>query len=205
MFETGVVVKNLQDHLKDSRRTHILQAAAHVFAEKGFKAATIKDVARAAGMGDGTLYYHFENKHALLLGLLEHLTHNVQQTINPLDVQDLDLRTLLKTFLQHPLALFQGSHSELFKVMVSESLVNSEMASRFQQQILQPMLLGARMQMQSWSERHQRPLPHWSMPVLTALILGLLVQRMLGDLSLQEEWDQLPDLLADVLVKGLPE
>lgn len=199
------MVKNLQDHLKDSRRTHILQAAAHVFAEKGFKAATIKDVARAAGMGDGTLYYHFENKHALLLGLLEHLTYNVQQNINPLDIQDLDLRSLLKTFLQHPLGLFQGSHSELFKVMVSESLVNSEIASRFQQQILQPMLLGAQAHMQSWAERHQRPLPHWSMPVLTALILGLLVQRMLGDLSLQEDWDQLPDLLADVLVKGLPE
>ena len=53
-----------------ARREQILDAATTVFAAKGFHRATIKEVARAAGVADGTIYNYFENKAALLLGLL---------------------------------------------------------------------------------------------------------------------------------------
>lgn len=51
------------------RQQQILQAAAAVFAEKGFAHATIRDIARAAGVSEGSIYLYFKNKQDLLVHL----------------------------------------------------------------------------------------------------------------------------------------
>ncbi|MBB3771432.1 AcrR family transcriptional regulator [Angulomicrobium tetraedrale] len=52
------------------RRRVILDAALAVFAESGFAAARMQDVAARAGIAKGTLYLHFEDKAALFEGLV---------------------------------------------------------------------------------------------------------------------------------------
>jgi AcrR family transcriptional regulator len=54
-----------------ARREAILQAAAAVFAEHGFAAATTDAIARAAGVSKGGLYWHFTSKDAMLAALLK--------------------------------------------------------------------------------------------------------------------------------------
>ena len=49
------------------RRTQILEAAAAVFAEKGFHKATTKEIARVAGISEGTIYNYFAQKRDLHL------------------------------------------------------------------------------------------------------------------------------------------
>ncbi len=46
----------IQALLATARRTQILDAAITVFSEKGFHRATIKEMARVAGIADGTIY-----------------------------------------------------------------------------------------------------------------------------------------------------
>ncbi len=53
----------------DNRLPHILDAAATLFAAKGFQAASIRDIVKVAGMLPGSLYYHFANKDALLVAV----------------------------------------------------------------------------------------------------------------------------------------
>jgi TetR/AcrR family fatty acid metabolism transcriptional regulator len=53
------------------KRTRIIDAAVSVFAEKGFHAARVSDVAQRAGVADGTIYLYFKNKEDLLLSLFE--------------------------------------------------------------------------------------------------------------------------------------
>lgn len=55
--------------LAQKRQQQILQAAAQVFAEKGFAGATIRDIARAAGVSEGSIYLYFKNKQDLLVHL----------------------------------------------------------------------------------------------------------------------------------------
>ena len=50
----------------DNRLPHILDAAAALFAAKGYQAASIRDIVKAVGMLPGSLYYHFDNKDELL-------------------------------------------------------------------------------------------------------------------------------------------
>jgi TetR/AcrR family acrAB operon transcriptional repressor len=52
-------------------RDAILDAGLHVFAERGFAAAQLEDIARRAEVTRGALYHHFTNKADLYLAILE--------------------------------------------------------------------------------------------------------------------------------------
>ncbi|NEE20595.1 TetR/AcrR family transcriptional regulator [Streptomyces sp. SID7499] len=48
------------------RREELLAIAARVFAEQGYNATTVREIADAAGMLAGSLYYHFDSKESML-------------------------------------------------------------------------------------------------------------------------------------------
>lgn len=52
---------------REARRRAILESAVRVFAEHGFFAARIRDIASGAGVAEGTIYLYFEGKDDLLL------------------------------------------------------------------------------------------------------------------------------------------
>lgn len=47
---------------KDERRASLIDAARRVFGEKGYHAATVDDITRAANVGKGTFYLYFQEK-----------------------------------------------------------------------------------------------------------------------------------------------
>jgi AcrR family transcriptional regulator len=52
-------------------REELLKAAAQVFADKGFQAASVDEIAERAGFSKGAVYWHFESKDDLFFALLE--------------------------------------------------------------------------------------------------------------------------------------
>lgn len=67
----------------------ILEAAIAVFAEKGFHHARIADIARKAGVADGTIYLYFRNKDDVLLSIFEEkmgmLLAGLRDALGPVD------------------------------------------------------------------------------------------------------------------------
>jgi TetR/AcrR family fatty acid metabolism transcriptional regulator len=57
----------------DDKRRRILDAAVRVFARKGYFASRVADVARAAGIADGTIYLYFRTKDDVLVSLFDEL------------------------------------------------------------------------------------------------------------------------------------
>ena len=55
----------------EERREQLIETALHVFAEKGWHATSIPDLAKAAGIAQGLLYHYFRNKEELLLVVIE--------------------------------------------------------------------------------------------------------------------------------------
>jgi len=53
------------------KRERILDAAERIFARHGFFAAKVSDVAKEAGVADGTIYLYFKSKDDLLISLFE--------------------------------------------------------------------------------------------------------------------------------------
>jgi len=55
----------------------ILEAAVKVFAEQGFSQSTISQIAREAGVADGTIYLYFKNKDDILVQFFSYKTRQV--------------------------------------------------------------------------------------------------------------------------------
>ena len=53
------------------KRRRIIDAAVHVFSERGFFNSRVNDVAEAAGVAGGTIYLYFKNKDDLLISVFE--------------------------------------------------------------------------------------------------------------------------------------
>ena len=63
--------QSLRERLRSTTIETILDAAEEVFADHGLHSAHMGDIASRAGVSVGTLYNHFEDREALLAGLLE--------------------------------------------------------------------------------------------------------------------------------------
>jgi AcrR family transcriptional regulator len=69
-------------------RAQLLEAAARVYARRGFDGATLDEVAEVAGFTKGALYDHFGSKEKLLFALLdEHLAAQIAEQIALFDPQ----------------------------------------------------------------------------------------------------------------------
>lgn len=67
---------------KAATRTRLLEAAARVYAARGFAGATLDDVAEEAGLTKGAVYGHFGSKDNLLVALMEeYLAHEIAEQV----------------------------------------------------------------------------------------------------------------------------
>lgn len=62
---------------KDERRLRILEAAARVFADRGYEAASLDEIAEAAGISKPVIYDHFASKKQLHISLLDSETEEL--------------------------------------------------------------------------------------------------------------------------------
>ncbi len=62
---------------RDSTRERIVSCAGRLFAERGFESASMRDIARAAGITPGAVYKHFESKGDLLLEVVNRALQSI--------------------------------------------------------------------------------------------------------------------------------
>ena len=67
---------------RNDKRERIVEAAIEVFAEKGFAAARISDIAKGANVADGTIYLYFRNKEDLLLTIFEEKMEDILRDLD---------------------------------------------------------------------------------------------------------------------------
>lgn len=65
-------------------RAHILSTALGLFAEKGYQATTMREIAAAAGCSLGLAYRYFDSKEALVVAVYEQCSADLAQEINSL-------------------------------------------------------------------------------------------------------------------------
>ncbi|MDT0201615.1 TetR/AcrR family transcriptional regulator [Nocardioides sp. AE5] len=75
-----------------SRRDELLRIAAGLFAEKGFKNTTVRDIADAAGILSGSLYHHFDSKESIVDELLVAFQTELFDRYDEILASDLDAR-----------------------------------------------------------------------------------------------------------------
>lgn len=193
----------IQQQLIAARKNQILDSAAAVFAEKGFHPTTIRDIAKHAGIADGTIYNYFASKPALLLGIFERMRDRIIAEAAP-PPANLDLRAFIRLFLFHPLMALKQDNFALFRVVVSEMLVNDELRALYYEQILQPALVVGEAFFEQHAAAGRTPEEiRLMIRAISGMILGLILEHTMGDPVLTDHWDQLPDVVTDLILNGL--
>ncbi len=90
-------------------REHIIQAAYHVLVEQGYDAATIKAIAREAGVAPGLVHYYFTNKDELLVAVLKDISRRYTESgyqrrssLPPDQLRDASLNDMLQRTVENP-------------------------------------------------------------------------------------------------------
>lgn len=193
-----------QEQRNAARRAQILDAAARIFAEKGYPRATTKEIAAAAEVSEGTIYNYFASKHDLLVGIMaqlaesEHLQERLAQTSSD-DVQGF-LATMLSTRQQ-----FARDNEPVFKATLSEILIDAHLGGHYYEELLTPALCLIEQHLRARIASGQiRPLdPALAARMFLGLTLGFFILQTLGDPPALLNADDLTHLTTSILFDGL--
>ncbi len=105
------------------KRERILDAAVRVFARKGFHATRVSEVAKAAGVADGTIYLYFDSKEHLLVSLFEHRVERLLEYLETELPRAPSASHRLQRIVELQLGLFEGERdlAEVVTVIFRQS------------------------------------------------------------------------------------
>lgn len=133
--------KTKQEVLTEFRCAEILDAARHVFAEKGFTEATVDAIAEAAGVSKGTVYLYFPSKREIYLAaLMKGVQEMVELTWKEVEAAA-GSRARIAAFIGTRLGYFER-HREFFRIyhcefgaIVQPAALRTEFKSLYLQQL----------------------------------------------------------------------
>ncbi|MBC9785382.1 helix-turn-helix transcriptional regulator [Heliobacterium chlorum] len=171
------------------KQWNILDAALAVFTEKGFSAATTSEIARQAGVSEGTIFRHFKTKKDILLAMLVPLIRNTMgpKSVNSLTQmivknENLPLReVLLMIALERQDFLLENQ--ALLRLILTEAQYHPELREAIIGEVAyksQEQLIRLIEQRQQKGEIRQ-DLPAW---VLVRSFFGMVVVYMLSGVML---------------------
>jgi len=99
--------------LRSQRRADMVSIAAELFAQKGYRATTVREIADAAGILSGSLYHHFDSKESIgdeiLSGFINEVLANYRDALDaapdPKAALEQIVHSTSRTLSQHRAAL----------------------------------------------------------------------------------------------------
>jgi AcrR family transcriptional regulator len=168
------------------RQGQILKAALDIFSRKGYTAATIPEIARAAGVAAGTIYIYYPSKRELFIAVVK----NFIITTPLLDLIDKmpkgDVTEVLKNILQDRFDLIKNEVIARMPSLMGEVLHDPELKKVWLKEFLHPFLgrieIGYRMMTASGKFRQIEPAV--AVRVMGGMIIGFMMLRVMeGDAS----------------------
>lgn len=97
----------------NTRRGELLRIAGELFAEKGFRSTTVRDIADAAGILSGSLYHHFDSKETMVDELLDSFQAELFGTYDEIVASDRTPREKLVAVARASFDAIDQRHSEV--------------------------------------------------------------------------------------------
>ncbi|GKU27366.1 TetR/AcrR family transcriptional regulator [Clostridium folliculivorans] len=123
--------------VRENKEQIILEAAIKIFSEKGFSAATTSEIAKSAGVAEGTIFRYFKTKKDLLTGAMVKLVEVFSEMfivsrINKIfkDHEGMDPKITLKAIAKDRLDLID-KHWDLIKVVITELQFHDDLRNSF--------------------------------------------------------------------------
>jgi AcrR family transcriptional regulator len=141
-----------RDEIRDKRKA-IIAAARTLFAKQGYEETTIAEIARAAGVGVGTVYLYFENKRQILVEVSVSMTVDLAEVMLSPELLTLPLRQVPRLLIEESfrkchdnlsvMSLFDvnvPSPEEVSQIQVAHERIAQALDSYFRQAIERKLL-----------------------------------------------------------------
>jgi AcrR family transcriptional regulator len=183
----------------------ILDAAAALFAEKGYARTPVKEIAEHAGIAPGTIYIYFKGKRDLLLSIADRIIgqawSDTQAQLAPLD-REAYVATVLQNIFD-----FVHDNQAFLQALIPEIWTDDELQDQFFNQILAPLFeTGAGYLEEQIAAGHARPC---QVEVVVPAIAGSLVMLPLFHTLAPDQFlegfseDDLVEELTQLYLEGL--
>jgi AcrR family transcriptional regulator len=168
---------------RDAKRQEILKAAMELFAKKGFRGTTTRDLASHADVNEAIIFRYFTNKTELYRAILEEKVH--QSDDHYKEVEKMAITSDIPTFLEFIGRRFLERHeqdSTFMRLLLFSALEGHELADMFltAMAVRDPMIAYIQKQMDAGVFRRMDPL------LAARAFLGMFV----GHVQMQEIFGQ---------------
>jgi len=96
-----------------TRRAELLRIAGDLFAERGFRNTTVRDIADAAGILSGSLYHHFDSKESMVDELLQTFQAELFAAYDAILASDRPARAKIEAAVRLSFAAIDQHHAEV--------------------------------------------------------------------------------------------
>jgi AcrR family transcriptional regulator len=138
------ILLNSEEKLTEKQQK-ILEAALEIFAEKGFSATSTSEIAKKAGVAEGTIFRHYKTKKDLLLSIV---APTMAKLIAPFIIRDINkvLNTkyeryedFLKAMILNRQAFLKENMSS-FRILIQEIPFHPELKEQFKEHVASKVL-----------------------------------------------------------------
>ncbi len=192
--------KSKQDIVSEFRCAEILAAARKVFATKGFRDATVDDIAAEAGIAKGTVYLYYPSKKEMYLAALKQGLEELRQRTGAAMQAAAGAQAKLRAFVRTRME-YAEANRDFFRIYHSEfgNLTND---SEFQQLYLQQAkTLEAVLQAAAKKGEIRRIRADFSAFLIYDMVKSVMIQRLLGRSTARLDDDI--ESLTELIWKGI--
>ena len=191
----------------------ILDAAIAVISEKGFSAASTSEIARQAGVAEGTIFRYFKTKKDILRGILIHLGNVIAELLVVYGLKKIllsdgreDLRSGIKRVLKDRMAMIDAVFPML-RIVITEAMYHEDI-----RQILYDKIISRAVEV--FEEYHREMVEKGLMKreidavvagrsILANLVLFFVYRNLFGPMIQLDDYDQELDQVIDVIMYGI--
>ena len=197
-------IKTRHDALSEFRCSQILTAARTVFAGKGYREATMDEIAEAAGVAKGTLYSYFPSKQDVYVAVLNQGGKELLELTRAAVAAPGGFRARVAQFIRTRVE-YLDTHIEFFRIYQAElgnmthpAWVCPDFRARYARQM--EMLTGLVREAAERSETREAPAEVVACGIYE-MTRGLLLQRIMTGVQRPAEVEA--ETLAEILWRGL--
>lgn len=197
-----------RERRKEARPGEIIEAALELFAERGFGATRMHDVARRAGVSKGTLFVYFPTKQDLFRAVARKITAVNFERLQ-LVAADLDqpIGDIVRALLTQAALVADTRVPALIRLLVSESRLFPDLAQVWHDEVVSKMfalLISAIVRAQARGELRAGDPQLFAFSIVGPMFSGIIFREVLRDTDVE-----LPDLHrlavqhAEIVLRGL--
>jgi len=190
---------------EEETKERILKAAQTLFAKRGYGGTTTRDLAQEAGVAEGTLFRHFENKKAILV---EVATRGWTEILTDLLTELSEMasyKAVASVMRKRMLSL--NANTDMLRVCFMEAQFHPELRDRIQAEVIDKMTDVAEAFFQTAMDRgvYRQMNPR----VVARIFLGMFTvsgfsqTTMSGEASTPNDMKEMAETLADIFLNGV--